>query len=168
MPDFFDVTETQAIIACLILVGVWLIAQSIFLIFKQAQVKNWQKTRGIVVASHIKHWKTRVYIIVEHKYYQPKITYRYKVDGIIYESHTLRFGSEITQRTREKAQKILNQFLLTKQPIIYFNPKNPQQSVLIPDAINAGAIGLFLTGGGLIIATSIVGMYWYATCEVFC
>ena len=95
-------------------------------IFKFYKIKNksvkWPKTIGYVESSYIEE-------IVDNTY-EAKVLYKYVVNGKEYMGNTITPG--YGGSGKNKAENLANEFAERKQVIIYYNPINPEEALLIP------------------------------------
>ena len=63
--------------------------------------------------------------------YSPKVTYSYFLDNQPYEGHSIKFG-ENSYSNQRKAREILNRYPVGRAVIVFYDPANPENSVLEP------------------------------------
>ena len=78
--------------------------------------------------------------------YQPRVTYRYAVQQVDYESYTIKFG-ENSYDSRRQAEQIAAKYGVGEPVTVYHHPEDPNQSVLEP-GVSAGSY--IVLGVGLI------------------
>ena len=87
------------------------------------------------------------------KRYSVDVRYRYEVDGQEFEGDRLRFGN-VSYKSRSKAQKVMNRYPRGKEVEVFYDPENPQSSVLIKGiglswlAVGLGGVAFIL---GLVV-----------------
>ncbi len=95
--------------------------------------RHWPRTSGELDAHGLRrvamHFRPRD----RFSALQFDFAYRYRVDGKTYTGRRVTF-SDSTIRTRKALDRILDDYRHTKHIIVYYNPKNPAESVLIPGA----------------------------------
>ncbi|MFX1377428.1 MAG: DUF3592 domain-containing protein [Promethearchaeota archaeon] len=64
--------------------------------------------------------------------YQPDITYTYEIDGEKYSNNTLRPTGRNVYKEKPLVQRVLNIFPEGRKVYIFYDPQNPQKSVLDP------------------------------------
>ena len=89
----------------------------------------------------------------------PEISYQYTTNNVGYESHTIKFG-ENSYSSRRKAEGIASGYPIGKKVIVYYDPQEPERSVLEP-GVSGGSyivlgIGILFGIIGLITAPLIV------------
>ena len=93
------------------------------------------------------------------KRYSVDVRYRYELDGQEFEGDRLRFGN-VSYKSRSKAQKVMNRYPRGKEVEVFYDPENPQSSVLIKGiglswlAVGLGA-AMFLLGLVMLIKTAM-------------
>ena len=121
--------------------------------------KGWPTVSGTITRSKV--------LVSEHKtsrtnqpsktedYYSPDVAYKYIVNGMTMKGDTIRYG---LATNRAQAEKIVQQYPKGKEVEIYYNPRNPGQSVLQP-----GYFGglLFFPVMGLIGIVAGVFSWWF-------
>ena len=141
--DFLLNLDKQTVfIYLLIFLGVILFLIDLRLLYKSIQSENWSQTEGIITKSEL------------YKYgggdssvsYEPLVEYQYEVDGKLYKSRRLYFGSSIgSSFKKRKSQKYVNKFPAKTKATVYYNHLNIKQSVL-ETGIHSEILGLFVTG----------------------
>lgn len=98
--------------------------------------RNWPTVRGKVTASNVeKGWKTL---------YVPRVFYKFSVGGVEYTSTMISFANDHIRK--EAAEKTRDSYSVGKDVLVYYNPDNPEQAVLVPGRTRGGITGgLFLT-----------------------
>ena len=120
------------IIVCLILFGV-----GIGMLIKLAQhygklqkSKNWLSTSGVITSSELDAQTTADDDGYETTTYLAKVIFTYDVNGSPYECDCINFDYGMRTSNIRKQQSVLEQYPLGSQVTVYYNPENPQQSVL--------------------------------------
>lgn len=98
--------------------------------------RNWTITTGEVVDSSIRREP-------DGPYYIPVVKYRYVVEGQEYESSRIRFTWSGDSTTPWTASEVVSQYPVSKTKTIkvYYNPRNPSVSVLVPGVVLKDCIG---------------------------
>ena len=101
---------------------------------------TWQTTQGKITSSKA--------IPCSRKYdrfgSQASIVYKYSVNSVSYSSNNITFTFDSLAPSCGNAEKIMTQFPLGKSVIVYYDPKNPEKSVLRPGGTNFMGIGFSL------------------------
>lgn len=86
------------------------------------------------------------------RYFEPRVTYDYTVDGKTYRGH--RIGLTTNAYDEDKARRVANELPDTVE--VHYNPSDPGDAVLQPSAI--GMSVLVLIGGaiGLVIGAALL------------
>ncbi len=140
-----------------IVVGIAFCFKGVSYIFKNYDVSDWKRTRGVVISqsefnpggSNIRDCHEKVNVLVE---------YSYKVNGREYISSRLSYDPQEQLCENRKSYK---EFKLKYAPQtsheVYYNPENPADSVLTRDSIFISSmfilagILLFIVPGGFIV-----------------
>jgi hypothetical protein len=115
--------------------------------------RNWFTTNGQVVYSSI-HQES------DGPYFVPVVKYRYRVEGQEYESSRIRFTWSGESTYRWTTSEVVNKYPVSKTVRVYYNPKNPSVSVLVPGVVSKDYISAFigfLVLGWMVLAPLIVG-----------
>ena len=62
--------------------------------------------------------------------YLPQVTYTYTVNGTVYESHRVAFGSAPSYNSNQKAEEFLTPYVEGAGVTVFYNPEKPGESVL--------------------------------------
>lgn len=95
------------------------------------QSKTWQVVKGIITVSNLKRRPYGKLFGYPKDTYIAKIKYAYWVNGKKYIGDKVRFGWVETDN-REAAANIKNKYSVDSIADVYFNPKEPSESVLDP------------------------------------
>ncbi|MEO1290004.1 MAG: DUF3592 domain-containing protein [Chloroflexota bacterium] len=148
--------ETQDNVELLIwltLGGLFIVSRGLFKVWKQFETRNWKRTIGEMLETEIVKTKC----IVRNREvddYRPRVLYRYEVNKEIFTGNRLQYGRTGHHTHRQQAEYVLERFHKIDKLTVYFNPDNPEESILIRDAMSSGALGYLLLGG-LLIAMGI-------------
>jgi hypothetical protein len=75
---------------------------------------------------------------------QASLVYKYSVHGISYSSSNIAFTLDSLTPSCGNAEKIMTQYPLGKSVLVYYDPKNPEKSVLRPGGTSFTGIGFSL------------------------
>ena len=122
----------------------------------------WPMTTGKIATSRVDEH----HLYDEATQYRPDVTYEYSVDGQQYVSDNYDFGALISTN-RSRAQDIVDNYPSGMGVIVYHDPDNPENAVLIPGCtgcrrspiILPELIGLVL--GSLILLGYLVYIIWW-------
>jgi len=121
--------------------------------------KDWPAAPGKIQSSKVQigssnsHEPARTIQTGSRRRYSVDVRYQYEVDGQKFEGSRLRFG-KVSYKKRSKAQKEKNLFLPGKEVEVFYDPANPQSSVLIKGiGLSWLAVGL---GGAMFILGLVV------------
>jgi hypothetical protein len=101
---------------------------------------NWQTTQGKIVTSQA--------VACVHKYfpntYKAKIIYSYFVNGSSYSSDNITFTTDSALIYCGNAEKMMAIYPLGKSVLVYYDPDNPENSVLRPGGTSLMSVGISL------------------------
>lgn len=119
---------------------------------------NWPETPGVVTASFVHEYKE---IDDSEPAYTPRVGYSYKVDGKSYSNDLISFEINSmrsrSDKTRSWAETIISDYLIGSPVTVYYNPANPQISVLQKGA----ATDWKIFWGSLFIITGVIGVLFF-------
>ena len=112
-----------------IMLGLFCLAFGTSLAIQGIRASSWPMAKGIVIKSEVKALKTQEKIRIARLCFY--IDYIYQVRDKVYEGHKISvgwqcFGSE------DKIKRLLMLYPSGKKIQVYYNPKNPSQSLLQP------------------------------------
>lgn len=122
-------TLLRIFVVLFILTSAWNFISSVTHFVQAKRTKTWSETTGEVISYNI---KTRE----EHDdhgtttYYSPTLKYAYKADGQSYEGGHIAYNA-LEYSTRDAANRVVAQLNADGQIPVYYNPGDPQQSVLV-------------------------------------
>lgn len=96
--------------------------------------REWPTTEGVITASRItsnhktsteKGWHSNRY------QYEVRVQYAYEVDGVSYSGNRLRIGPK-KHSSEKNAQRELAEYPVGQRVRVYYNPKEPERSLLKP------------------------------------
>ena len=96
--------------------------------------REWPTTEGVITASHItsshktsteKGWHVNRY------QYEVRVQYAYEVDGVSYSGNRLRIRPN-KYSSEKNAQRELAEYPLGQRVRVYYNPREPERSLLKP------------------------------------
>jgi len=134
--------------------GLGIIIYNVILMKKGQQTLNWIETQGQITKSEIGISQNSTIDSFE-THYRANIEYEYEVFGKKYFSDQAYLGDKIYHGDSDKAKKVLKMFPIFHTVVVYVNPDNYAESVLIK---GSGAnrvvniiIGLFLIVIGVLV-----------------
>jgi len=101
-----------------------MILSPVWKIHKARTSKKWLTSCGVIVSSDV------ICEYIDAAYYKPKIVYKYSVNGKEYFSSEYTFG-ESSWIIESKAHEVVNSYEQDMSIIIYYNPNNPSEAVLL-------------------------------------
>lgn len=141
--DFLLNLDKQTVFIYLpIFLGVILFLLDFRLLYKSIQSKNWSQIEGVITKSEL--YKSGG--VDNSVSYEPLVEYQYEVDGKLYKSKRIYFGSSIgSSFKKRKSQKYVNKFPTGIKTTVYYNQLNTKQSV-IETGVHSEILLLFVTG----------------------
>lgn len=119
---------------------------------RSKQALSWPQVKGKVVSSEAVEDRFRSATGKATIAFVPDITYEYNVNGTNYTGSAVIFGA--TTYDYITASRICDKFTVDSEPKVYYDPANPQDSVLLPQAtegLRSLIPGIFFIITGIII-----------------
>lgn len=137
----------------ILVVGVGFLIWSGYTYSKASASSGWPSVSGTVVVSEVD--KTTQTTNSNVKWvFNPILKYEYKVDGIAYSGERIRFTSfSLSYKKEIKAKRVISAYPVGKSVPVFYNPKNPSDSVLVTGVGNRVYMGfgvgvlMLLVGG---------------------
>jgi|TARA_Y100000310_G_C20564064_1_gene754556 hypothetical protein len=92
--------------------------------------RSWNTTVGMVYSSEIE-FATASLGATGGAFYSPDVTYRYQIAGTSYSGHSI-YYSDQALLSFEAAQRLVDRFPTGEVTTVYYNPGNPEETVLLP------------------------------------
>ena len=109
---------------------------------------SWPTAQGQILKSEVSHRSHE-----DGDTYSPEITYSYLANNRTYKSYAIKFGENAYDNKRQ-ADEIAAGYPVGKQVKVYYDPKNPDNSVLEPGVSSGSYIVLGI--GLLFVAISLI------------
>jgi len=119
---------------------------------KSKKAQSWPVVNGRVISSEVVEDRFRSATGKATIAFVPDISYEYNVNGTSYTGSTVIFGA--TTYDYLTASRICEKYTPESEPKVYYNPTNPQDSVLLPQAtegLRSLIPGIFFIVTGIII-----------------
>ena len=118
----------------LLVLGTICLVSGLNLTKKQTILKTWVKTTGVVLDSRI----TTYYKYITLKkpvllYFRLEVIYEYKVENKIYRSNKVGLLGDYESSSKSEIERLHNEYKKGDKIIVYYNPENQSQSILIKD-----------------------------------
>lgn len=111
---------------------------------------SWPKATGRIISSSVEYSRDSD----GHDSYKPEVTYTYAVNNRFYKSHAIKFG-ENSYDNKPVANEIANRYAVGKKVVVYYDPQNPENSILEPGVTGGSyivlGIGVLFVMIGLIV-----------------
>ncbi|MBN2043700.1 MAG: DUF3592 domain-containing protein [Anaerolineales bacterium] len=121
---------------------------------KKAEASNaWPSAGGMITATWIEENTDHDEDGYSSTTYTPKWEYKYQVGGYEYTSQKISFGGVTGYGRRKRAQEELDKFPANSQVRVYYDPNDPNQSVLIKGT-KGTMLGIII--GVILILVSII------------
>ena len=130
--------------------GVVMLVWALLNYLEARESSSWPSVQGRVLSKQVKSSTFRDNNGRTSDSYRPQIEYTYVVDGKTYQGSTLRIPSRPYGRSN-KAQEAIAEFSLKKPCTVYFDPEDPNKSVLQPGVYFLNVAGLALFGLGFTV-----------------
>jgi len=138
---------SQLFVAMLtLLIGGGILAYTGNMIVKAKRRTEWLDTKGEIIVSGINEVKREEEIM-----HFPAIRYRYRVNLVTYESTRIQIGDPPYAGSLQHTKSIIEKYPLHKQVTVYYNPEDPQESVLNKSAPISGMVLLILLGISIVL-----------------
>lgn len=136
----------------ILVIGVAAMVAGITMLSASLKARAWPVVTGRIVERTVRP-STTTGASRPGRYFEPRVTYDYTVEGITYTGHRITLTANAYDE--DKARRIANE--LPDRVEVRYNPRDPNQAVLQPSAITmsvailiGGAITL-LVGAGLLL-----------------
>lgn len=143
-----------ALAAVFIIVGLFILYRLFKNMRKANQSKNWMTTPGKVLFSDVDVQYSTNADDEPVKMYQAKVVYEYDVFGMHYEKDRIAFNTGMRSSNYKKHAAIAAAYPAGNSVIVYFNPDDPEDSVLetkVQSPTTSIFIALVLIAIGLVI-----------------
>jgi hypothetical protein len=144
---------------CFFVPGIALTVFALRMLWTVADSRNWPTTEARLLRS----------TVLEHRGqargYQPSVAYQYVVDGITYTGTAIDWG-RFEYRTRDKAQRVADEYVVGKSVMIHYDPLRPHRAVIEPRGSLMYVIVL-LMGAGFTIFGIVIGLCLGAVSDWF-
>ena len=114
------------------------------------RAQGWQTTSAEVLKSDVAFTRRSKSVS-----YSPRITYRYTVGGKHYIGDKVRFGNDLYSSPIEPT-RLVHSFFVGSNPTVFFDPADPEHSVLDRNEVSGGVasqlvVGIFLVVDGVVV-----------------
>lgn len=140
--------------------GIVLLYRSCCILEQSREALNWPQTKGHIISSllTVHHYPKFIGLSVDPaRWYGAGVRYEYTVGDGLYLSDRLAFQKSDTMSPKE-ALKVMNKYRRLHEAPVYYDPKDPKESVLQPGYTGEIYIpfimGAFLAFGGIFILYS--------------
>lgn len=113
---------------------------------------GWPTAPGMVVSAELDHSENTE----GGDSWSPEISYRYLAANQERTSYAIKFG-ENSYSDRDDAEEILARYPVGQPVLVYYDPADPERSVLEP-GVTAGSYIILGTGGLFVVITVLVGI----------
>jgi hypothetical protein len=104
--------------------------QGAVVLYKAYGSTKWPSSQGVVISSTVSFHSGSA---KRRSYYTPDVSYRYMAGSIWYVGDTICFASIATHNKTDMGQ-IAGRYPVGREVTVYYNPADPQESVLEPGA----------------------------------
>lgn len=127
MSDFFF---SKIFPAIFIVAGLFFFVWGIFLYLEARESSSWPSVEGKVLSKKVDSSTSRNSDGKSETSYYPKMQYSFVVDGKTYQGSRIKVGNQSYGRY-SSAQAAIADYSVKKPCMVYFNPKDPNKSVLL-------------------------------------
>lgn len=150
---FASCMSTLFIVGIFLLIGAGLTYWGWNILQTARASEAWPAVDGIITASDVSHSTDAE----GGETYSPEITYRYQVDTVSYENGTIKFG-ENAYSSRREAEQIAAGYPVGRDVTVYYNPDQPDRSVLEP-GVSGGSYIVLGIGVLFLVITLIIAPF---------
>lgn len=140
-------------------IGIAILYRGCSILEQSREALNWPQTKGDIISSSLTINHLPKFIDPRDdpaRWYGTQVQYEYTVGNEEYLSDRLAFQKGDTMDPKE-ALKVMNKYRRQHEAAVYYNPKNPQESVLQPGYI--GDIYMPFMIGGLLTFLGLISFY---------
>lgn len=139
--------------------GLVILYWSCCILEQSREALNWPQTKGHIISSllTVRHYPKFIDpSAAPARLYGTQVQYEYTVGDGLYLSDRLAFQKDDTRDPKE-ALKVMNKYRRLHEVTVYYDPKNPQESVLQPSYM--GDIYIPFIIGGLLTFLGLISFY---------
>jgi Protein of unknown function (DUF3592) len=119
-----------------------------YILGRYSPVYSWKKTRGKIQEVWMTQKNSSTQIDGKNIYY-PSVLYSFKVDGKEYRSQRQKYNGTPYYSSKERAEEKLRYYKQAQDIAVFYNPDNPNKSVLIRRSFKK--TGWILKIGGVVV-----------------
>ncbi len=151
------------IIFCLVFVGIGvsMLIKLVASFRKASQSKQWSTTKGEIISSELDAQTSADEEGNRSTTYIAQVFFRYQVGGLEYESSRINFNYGMRTSNIRKQQSIVEQYPQGSAVTVFYDPDNPEESVLerrVNGAFTTILVSAVFIIIGLIVAVSSLGV----------
>lgn len=135
---------------CLQICGIIFIILFLGIYYQTRKSMKWSTTTGKILSSSISSWNISGEV---EKLHEARIEYQYEVDGKLYCSKRAYYGDWLATSSSSYVKKIVEEYSKKPNCVVYYNPRKPQNAVLIKNI--APPVYLLLVFGLVCIGSDI-------------
>lgn len=141
--------DNHAIVQVFLFMGSCMILAGLVMVFLAHRSASWPPTIGVVIKSHVNH------LGGDGNSWKPVVEYEFEIDGEKFKGNRLRLFTG-TCFIPQLAQKQITAYAEGQSVKVYFNPRNPNHSVLLPGIAGSWVAisGMILGGFALLYAST--------------
>lgn len=91
--------------------------------------------------------------------YTPSVLYRYSVNQAVFENDTVQFLKDYSSRS--KAKKVLEEYPVDSSVVVFHNPDDPSDAVLVPGIDEKDRMVLNIFTGVTVLLIFLILMAWW-------
>ncbi len=109
------------------------------------KARKWARVQGEIVEAGVIAVPGAASSSSSSAHYQPRVVFRYRVQGQEYFGERVRFGASVASPSRAKAEEGLGAYRPGMPVTVYYDPQRPHEAVLEPTSLGGLRIGCGLT-----------------------
>lgn len=139
----------------LTLLGIYTLSLVVLAIGKGVRSKAWPSTTGKIISSTAQ--ESHAYH--SGRFYTPAIRYRYKVNGIEYESHAITASLKV-YFGKKSVEAVAKRYEAESTAVVYYDPNNPKISAL-ERGVSVSSLLIAATVGGIFTLVGLLAIAQY-------
>lgn len=145
-----------------ILVGTGLVVGGIIAGIRSRRAHSWPTVEGTIIASGVvrEHasGSSNSMVTGGQNVYKPEVAYEYEINGERYVSNRIEL-LDVASSNQGRAQSIQSNYKPGDQVRVYYDPENPERSLLKPGGWGGSCLMIVVGAGFIIIASIIMGLH---------
>lgn len=136
----------KTILIILIAIGMIFVSSGGYFLYRESRIRNWPVASGVILNAEV----IRISRSGSSPSFKPSVSYKYQVNGKEFTGKRVSNVSR-TYGNSADAEAVIADYTQSRQVSVYYNPQNPQDSVL---KHQSGGISYFMLFFGLLLSSS--------------